>query len=324
MTRRIPRHLNAIQSGYSYLMSSLTRRPLISGMPVSVSAELTNYCNLSCPECASGAEIIKRGRGFMETELFKKVISELSPYLYYTRLYFQGEPMMHPGFFTFISLSGTVNTIVSTNGHFLTVENSEKLAVSGLRKLIVSLDGMDQETYSKYRRNGNFGEVVSGIRNVAAAKKRYNSPLKVEIQFLVSSYNEHQIPGAELFAKEVGARLKLKSMQVINGRDAGKWMPSESKFRRYRESDGRFVIKSPLPDRCIRLFFNPVITWDGKVIPCCFDKDAEYVMGDLNNESFFSIWNGRQYTEFRKKILTGRNKINICTNCTSGLRGVRY
>jgi radical SAM protein with 4Fe4S-binding SPASM domain len=69
----------------------------------------------------------------------------------------------------------------------------------------------------------------------------------------------------------------------------------------------------------MRLFFNPIITWDGKIIPCCFDKDAEFVMGDLNNESFKSIWNGQRYNEFRKKILTGRNKIDICRNCTSGM-----
>jgi radical SAM protein with 4Fe4S-binding SPASM domain len=113
-------------------------------------------------------------------------------------------------------------------------------------------------------------------------------------------------------------------MQVICDSDAGKWMPDDMRFRRYKESDGRYIIKSSLPDRCMRLFFNPVITWDGKVIPCCFDKDAEYVMGDLNNESFISIWNGQRYTEFRKKILTGRKKIDICRNCTSGLREVRY
>jgi radical SAM protein with 4Fe4S-binding SPASM domain len=324
MASRFVKPLNAIQSGYSYLMSSLARKPFISGMPVSVSVELTNYCNLRCPECASGSEIIKRGRGFMDIELYEKLISELSPYLYYINLYFQGEPMMHPQFFSFTGLNGNINKVVSTNGHFLSAENSEKLAVSGLKKLIVSLDGMNQDVYSIYRRNGDFGKVVNGIKNVASAIDRYNSSLKLEIQFLVNRYNEHQIPEAEHFAKKNGARLKLKSMQIISSQDAEEWLPTDRKFRRYKESDGRYVIKNSLPNRCMRLFFNPVITWDGKIIPCCFDKDAEFVMGDLNNESFKSVWNGQRYTAFRKKILTGRNKIDICRNCTSGLRGVRY
>ena len=54
-----------------------------------------------------------------------------------------------------------------------------------------------------------------------------------------------------------------------------------------------------------RFWFNPVITWDGKVVPCCFDKDAEYVMGDLNQDSFREIWNGTKYRIFRKSILSG-------------------
>jgi radical SAM protein with 4Fe4S-binding SPASM domain len=315
---------NALVSGSSFLISSLTGKPVISGMPANVSFELTNYCNLKCPECASGSGQMKRERGFMDIGLYEKVISELRPYLYNINLYFQGEPMMHPGFFLFTGHSENFKMVVSTNGHFLTAENSEKLAMSGLNKLIVSLDGMDQKVYSEYRRNGNLGKVIEGIRSVAAARDRFNSVMKLELQFLVNRHNEHQIAEAERFAKEVKASLKLKSMQVINSQDVGKWMPSEKKYMRYKNTDGKYFIKNSLPARCLRLWLNPVITWDGKVVPCCFDKDSEFVMGDLKNESFRSIWNGKQYYEFRKKILTGRNRIDICRNCTSGIRGIRY
>ena len=315
---------NALAAGSSFLISSLTGKPVISGMPATVSFELTNYCNLKCPECASGSGQMKRERGFMDIGLFEKVISELRTYLYNINLYFQGEPMMHPGFFLFTGHSENIKMVVSTNGHFLTAENSEKLAMSGLSKLIVSLDGMDQVVYSEYRRNGNLGKVIEGIKNVAKARDRFNSAMKLELQFLVSRHNEHQIAEAERFAKEVRASLKLKSMQVINSQDAGKWMPSGEKYARYKNMDGKYFIKNSLPARCLRLWLNPVITWDGKVIPCCFDKDTEFVMGDLKNESFRSIWNGKQYNEFRKKILTGRNKIDICRNCTSGMTGVRF
>jgi hypothetical protein len=46
-------------------------------------------------------------------------------------------------------------------------------------------------------------------------------------------------------------------------------------------------------------------------------------MGDLNLNSFREIWHGSVYTEFRKRVLAGRNKISMCRNCTAGLRGVR-
>jgi radical SAM protein with 4Fe4S-binding SPASM domain len=230
--------------------------------------------------------------------------------------------MMHPQFFLFPGIAGDAYSVVSTNGHFLNAGNSEKLVASGLKKLIVSLDGMDQETYSKYRIGGDFSKVISGIRSVADARTRFRSPMKLEIQFLVNRNNEYEIADAERFAKEVGAGLKLKSMQVINNHDIEKWLPSANRFRRYKKKGNRFMIKSSLPNRCMRLWLNPVITWEGKVLPCCYDKDARFIMGDLNAESFRKIWNGKRYMEFRKQILTGRERIEICRNCTSGLRGV--
>ena len=324
MIEPVIRPINLFKSGYSYLQSSLTGRADIQGMPVSVSAELTNYCNLNCPQCSSGSGNMHRKRGFMDIDLFRKVMSEIAPYLYNVNLFFQGEPMLHPLFFSFIDYCFKINSVISTNGHYLTRENSEKLVRSGLNKLIVSLDGVDQQTYSEYRVHGNFERVIEGLKNVTLAKERYKSSLKVEIQLLVNSFNEHQIPQIRKFAKSIHASLKLKSMQIVNKEEIGTWLPSGGRFRRYELKEGEYVLKNSLPNRCARLWFNPVITWDGKVVPCCFDKDADYVMGDLNMDSFREIWEGPKYRVFRRSILMGRNTIEICWNCTSGLRGVSY
>ena len=260
---------------------------------------------------------MQREAGYMDIEFFNKILKELTPFLYNINLYFQGEPMLHPLFFSFIGSSSSTYSVVSTNGHFLSEENSEKIVRSGLNKLIISLDGIDQETYSAYRVNGKVNTVIEGIENITHAKKKHNSSLKIEIQFLVSRFNEHQIPQIRQLSKNVKASLNLKSMQIIGKEDIGSWMPLKARFRRYKIKDGEYVIKNSLPDRCARLWFNPVITWDGKVIPCCFDKNAEYVMGDLNQDSFRDIWDGPKYRIFRKSILSGRHLIDICRNCTS-------
>jgi radical SAM protein with 4Fe4S-binding SPASM domain len=315
---------NLVASGYSYLKSSAAGTTEIKGMPVSVSAELTNNCNLSCPHCCSGSGRMLRKKGYMDIDLFKRVMKELRPYLYNVNLYFQGEPMLHPLFFSFIANCLKTNTVVSTNGHFLSEENSERIVRSGLSKLIVSVDGVDQEAYSVYRVNGNLNTVIEGLKNLKEAKERHKSSLKIEIQFLVNSFNEHQIPQIKELAESLHARLSLKSMQITDKADIGTWLPSANRFKRYKLKEGSYVLKSSLPDRCARLWFNPVITWDGKVLPCCFDKDAEYIMGDLNQDSFREIWDGPKYMVFRKSILSGRHTVEICRNCTSGLSGVKY
>ncbi len=165
MAGRIAGPVNAIRAAYSFVTATIMHDLSAAGMPMSVSAELTNHCNLNCPECASGSGLMRREQGFMDIELYKTVISELGrPYLYYVNLYFQGEPMLHPQFFSFPGLADDIYTVVSTNGHFLSVENCGKLAESGLKKLIVSLDGMDQDTYSEYRKNGDFDKVIAGYK----------------------------------------------------------------------------------------------------------------------------------------------------------------
>jgi radical SAM protein with 4Fe4S-binding SPASM domain len=267
---------------------------------------------------------MKRSRGYMDVDFFKKIMAELEPCLYYVSLYFQGESLLHPDFPAFISNSRNAVSIISTNGHHLTEENSEKLVASGLGRLIISVDGSDQETYSAYRAGGDLETVLKGIGNVVNARQKAGSHMKIEIQMLVNRMNEKQIPEMKKMAAMLGVKLRLKSMQIIHEGTFGSWLPAGIKYRRYEEQDGQYVIKNPLPDKCLRLWFNPVVTWDGKVLPCCFDKNGEHVMGDLNQESFKDIWNGSRYRLFRRILLTERKTLDICRNCTSGLRGAAY
>lgn len=318
--RLITTYSNALKSGFSFMYSSALHVPYMSGMPAAVGIELTNHCNLRCPECYTGAGMMTRKKGYMDIDLFTKINKELNPWLLNINLYFQGEPMMHPDFFTFIEISGHNSTTVSTNGHFLSEENCRKLTGSKLTKLIISLDGTDQKSYTAYRTGGDYNKVSAGIRLLAYLKRKYRSSPVIELQCIVNSFNEAHIPAMKEYAKELGLPLKLKSMQVYDKSRIAAWMPEEKRYRRYKvegeEPSGR------LPYRCARLWFNPVVTWDGKVVPCCFDKDAKYIMGDLREQSFREIWHGDKFREFRNMVLQKRGEIDICCNCTSGLSDI--
>jgi radical SAM protein with 4Fe4S-binding SPASM domain len=324
MVNGLVKPLNLFLTGYSYLVSTVTKHASVYGMPPAMGIELTNHCNLHCPECSSGSGQMKRAKGFMDIELFNRLISELKPYLFNLNLYFQGEPLMHPAFFSFIRNSGKIRTVMSTNGHYLTYENCDKIVRSGLSKLIISLDGLDQDTYSAYRCGGKLETVLEGIINITETRKSHKSPLKIELQVLINRLNENQVPQIRQLAADVNASLKIKSMQIINRNSFESWLPSDGKFSRYVYNKGEYRLKSSLPNRCARLWLNPVVTWDGKVLPCCFDKDAEHVMGDLNQESFRDIWNGTKYRMFRRILLSDRSAVEICTNCTSGLKGAIF
>jgi radical SAM protein with 4Fe4S-binding SPASM domain len=320
MRNPLIRPFNAAAAGFSCMNGNILRRTNVHGMPVALGIELTNHCNLKCPECNSGSGLMTRTRGFISTGLFEKIIAEAGPYLYNLNLYFQGESMMHPQFFSILEKCSNIYTTLSTNGHFLSEENAEKITASPLRKLIVSLDGMDKQAYNYYRVNGDLDKVLAGIRYISESVKRNHSDLKLVIQFLVYRKNEQQLNEAKIFAGSVGASFQVKSMQIINKDSYETWLPSQGKFSRYVKEGSGYAIKNRLQNRCVRLWFNPVITWDGKVLPCCFDKNADHVMGDMNQDSLRNIWIGEKYMKFRKDLLTGRRKIEICRNCTSGIQ----
>lgn len=297
----------------------------MTGLPWSVSIEPTTACNLHCPECQSGLRKFTRPTGSLSLDDFRKTVDELSPYLVYLTLYFQGEPFLNSHFTEMVKYAKKHHIYVatSTNGHFMDEATAKAVVASGLDKLIVSVDGADQETYEKYRRGGNLDTVKQGIRNIMAEKKRIgaNHPY-VELQFLVTGYNEHQVEAIKTFAREVNAdKLTFKTAQVYEFSNGNPLIPKSSRLSRYRQlPDGKWQIRSRLPDRCHRLWHAPVITWDGKVVPCCFDKDAAHVMGNLHEISMARIWKNPEYRAFRKRVFSARKKISICTNCTEGLR----
>ncbi len=261
----------------------------------------------------------------LDMELYKKVIEELSPTLLYLILYFQGEPYLHPHFFELVHFASErkIYTATSTNAHYLDDENARKTVESGLDRLVISIDGTTQDTYESYRIGGKLEKVIEGTKRVIEWKKKLKSKTPhILFQFLVVKPNEHQIDDVRKLAKELGVdELGLKTAQIYDYKNGNPLIPSIDKFSRYAKNpDGTYRIKSDLDNGCWKMWHSAVMTQSGEVVPCCFDKDAKHGMGSVVEDSFSAVWNGKKYQGFRQALLKSRKSIDICTNCTEGVK----
>ena len=320
------RMLNAARVLASYLWSKWTKKTVQWGYPVSISFEPTTSCNLRCPECPSGLRAFTRPTGMLQKDFFTETIDQLSKELLYLVFYFQGEPYLNPQFLDMVRYASSkkIYTATSTNAHYLTEANARKTVESGLDRLIISIDGTTQETYQQYRVGGKLDKVLEGAANIVKWKKQLKSKTPFIIfQFLVVRHNEHQIGEIRELAQQIGVdQVRLKTAQVYDyENDPNQLIPTMGKYSRYRKDrDGKTYFKGNNANHCWRLWHDPVITWDGAVVPCCFDKDARHKLGSLKDQSFRELWKSGTYHHFRSQVLQSRKNIDICANCSEGVK----
>ena len=308
---------------FSFHLSKILKRPLVWGKPASLSIEPTTACNLRCPECPSGLRSFTRPTGNLQQQVFENIISQTHKTLSALTFYFQGEPYINPNFLDMVKVAVNHNvfTITSTNAHFLNDENAKRTIESGLHRLIISIDGTTQTTYEQYRKEGSLEKVIEGTKNILHWRKKLKSQTpEVVFQFLVVKPNEHQIDELKTIAKELGVdQVNLKTAQLYNFENGNELMPTINKYSRYKKNAaGKFELKNKLLNQCWRMWRGSVVTWDGRVVPCCFDKDAQHEMGNISQTSFNQIWKSPPYQNFRKALLTSRKEIDICKNCSEG------
>ncbi|MEO8413585.1 MAG: radical SAM/SPASM domain-containing protein [Ginsengibacter sp.] len=316
---------NATKVLSGFYVSRLSGKPVQWGLPMSISFEPTTSCNLRCPECPSGLRAFTRPTGMLENSFFRQTIDDIYKDILYLIFYFQGEPYLNRNFLDMVSYASGkgLYTATSTNAHYLTDEVARKTVESGLDRLIISIDGTTQEVYKQYRVGGNLNKVIEGAKNIVKWKKELNSKTPfVFFQFLVVKPNEHQVEEIKKLGEEVGVdEVRFKTAQVYDyENDPNQLIPVNEKFSRYKKNkEGKHFAKNKLANHCWKLWQANVITWDGMVVPCCFDKDASHQLGNLKNQSFKEIWHNDNYKQFRKELMTSRKNIDICANCSEGV-----
>ena len=289
--------------------------------PIVAMIEPTRRCNLACPLCPVGGKRTSRALD-MPSDQYRRIIDQMKPFLIRLFLHNYGEPFLRGDIYQMIEYAkeeGIPDVEISTNGHFL---DPNRLIDSDLDEIKISLDGITQEAYARYRRGGRLARVTENVRRLAEEKKnRKSSKPLVELQFIIMKHNQDQMEDFRDLAAQLGAdRIRFKTFNVqMSGPEACQigveFLPTHPAYTRYQDTGGQSLKKHLEENQCKWPWEWVVVSTDGSVVPCCNDFDTHYSMGNLFKQSFDDVWFGARYNQFRKKILKAWRKIPICADC---------
>lgn len=325
----------------------------VVGLPYRMKIEPTNICNTHCQLCPTGIGLKGRDKGKMTFERYAQLIDELKPYLYTVDLSMWGDPLIVPDIYRMIrhTHDAGIWTYISSNLHAykLGKGQAEQLVESGLDMLTCSLHGASQGTYETYQPGKRFEQSVEKIREIVAARERLGSETPViQLNFVVTKYNQHEVDDFRRLAEGLGCRAvfsnpslnvrflnKDKNLVDLNlapdvlarkVRDhLGKWLPDDDEYviepyrlmRQgvYRDEDynGKKAMDCQWPWK------DSVINWDGSVVTCCGVFDQKDDMGNVFETPFRRLWNGEAYRmarrSFKRKVEASAEHANPCRDC---------
>lgn len=273
-------------------------------------------CNLSCVECAIGSNIVNREKQMMSFENFKIIADKIKPYAKYVYLHSWGEPLLNKDIFKMIEYTSKfAKTNISTNGMLVNQEMAENLIKSGVSDIIVSIDGVTQEVYKKYRRNGDVEKAKQALKYIIDAKNKFNSDVKIFPQFIVFEHNQHEMEAFKQFCSDVseGSIVPVFKAPYIRKNSSLK-LSSLNEYIRKPFSSDKELEKAIL--NCRDFFDVFTIDVEGNVIVCCYDHNSEIVFGNIFKQSLEEIFNGTIRKNFIRKIKNDKICPEFCKkNC---------
>ena len=302
------------------------RRIELKGHPYLLIIDPCNYCNLRCPLCPTGLGTLGRQQAMLSLDHFKQYFDPLADYLFEAYLHNWGESLLNKQVFSMIEYaqSRNVGTNLSSNLSDTSSSDIDKLLDSGLEYLIVSLDGTNEKSYSKYRVRGKYDNVVENMHELIRRRNaRGLKTPRVEWQFIVMKQNEKETGLAEEMAKKIGVDL-LRFIPVgmpydTKDRAAVKeeWYPVTLEGREYNPDIEQQFGQANKPSPCFYLYRTMVVHPDGGVAPCCVVYKQSSDFGTLPAETM-SLWNNDHYQSARALFspqVAPHTRKTICDGC---------
>ena len=274
----------------------LARREVVTGHPISLTAETTTHCNLRCPMCVRGSDTLSPTE--MSLETFHRLLEGGAGAFEHLILYGLGEPLMDGTFFekTRRAVRRGFAVQVSTNATRLDEARGRALLDSGVRHLIFSIDAASPEVYRTLRPGGDLAATVENIRAFLRENRRRRSPVFTVAQMVRLPENRDEAESFIRFWRQEGvSAVRIKHDEV-----------------RLHEPDARPHRKAPCPVLWRGPFF---VRADGSVLPCCHMYN-EPPLGRIDEDDLIRLWNHPRMQSLRRAHAEGEgNAVPACRHC---------
>ena len=282
----------------------------MDNLPTFLWIEPTNHCNLRCIMCPSGAGKVDIEKGYMDYGFFERIIDDIKDFASAVTLAVSGESMLHPQFFDMVRYAkkNSIKTLLNTNATLIHREKAEQLLESGIDNISFAFDGFEKSGYEKARVGASYQKTLDNILYFLRLKKarRAKSPYTI-LSILMLGIDNCSDAEKEMFLAQFTGLV-----DEVRLREVSTWGKTFNKTEQFSFRQNR-ILYPP----CSRLWSTAVITWNGDVVPCIYNANHEYTIGNLRNNRFTQVWNNKRMLDLRRSMLKGEylRLSPICENC---------
>lgn len=302
----------------------IRRRYRTQEPPFSVTFELTEGCNLSCPMCAVQAIQEKQGKGmkYMAEDTLKSAMEQIRDLGWNSRMGFamRGEPSLHPEVDQMVRIVRVhrprTHITMLTNGGGLLKKPGPVANVRALFDAGVNVLGLDdyENVNLVPKIIAAHEEALGGQMESGSYYYPYDNPSKEPENdaFQYFKYPE-DLKGNPHMRRPRGTRM-LVQIRDIMAQASDKKIGNHGKIFNYAglafPPDETMAGK-----RCHQPFRQLAIRYDGSVAICCNDWLGTYKCGNVLTDGVASIWNGSAMGAAREMLIKGKREFAPCKGC---------
>ncbi len=281
--------------------------------PLKLHIEPTSFCNLRCPMCPQSIGA-NETNGFMEMDLYDKIVDEARHFAREFNLFFRGESLMHQGIYEMIEKCerAGIAAHINTNATLWRDEAIDKLLDARPSKVTISFDSGDPTTYEQMRAGARYDLTLERVLRFLSEKKRRGLRKPYVVMQVIQLWDKTFAVGAK-------PTIPADFRSLFDGLPVDEWDTFWAHGWAGTMDDSAFYNARPHGSvyfPCNWLWKSMAVYWDGRVPSCCADFAEDQIMGDLNQQSLLEIWDSEPYREIRRAHVAGDlSDYKLCRGC---------